>query len=198
MRALRQKSYSLSRPRITIISAKGCGMDVKVYSSPTCGYCHQAKRFLSERAVNFAEYDVSVDRAAAEEAVRLTGQMGVPVIVVDGEVVIGFDRIRLEQLLVKGGDGQRPRLGLKVADASRVAQKVGAVPVFGALVGAVASSSLGQQAGLQKGDIITEINMRPIHNADDLEQSLTNLSTGGKAAIVFLRGEKTLRTEIVI
>lgn len=173
-------------------------MDVKVYSSPTCGYCQQAKRFLSERGANFTEYDVSVDRAAAEEVVRLTGQMGVPVIVVDGEVVVGFDRARLEQLLAKEGDGQRPRFGLKIADASRVAQKVGAVPVFGALVGAVATASLGEKAGLRSGDIITEINMRPIHNADDLEQTLANLSPGGNMAIVFLRGEKTIRAEIVI
>ncbi len=173
-------------------------MDVKVYSSPTCGYCQQAKRFLSERGTNFTEYDVSVDRAAAEEVVRLTGQMGVPVIVVDGEVVVGFDRARLEQLLAKGGDGQRPRFGLKIADASRVAQKVGAVPVFGALVGAVAPASFGEKAGLRSGDIITEINMRPIHNAGDLEQALANLAPGGNMAIVFLRGEKTLRAKIVI
>ncbi len=79
-----------------------------------------------------------------------------------------------------------------------MAQKVGAVPVFGALVGAVAPASLGEKAGLRSGDIITEITMRPIHNADDLEQALANLDPGGNMAIVFLRGEKTLRAEIVI
>jgi glutaredoxin 3 len=173
-------------------------MDVKVYSSPTCGYCHQAKRFLAERGVSFTEYDVSVDRAAAQEVVRLTGQMGVPVIVFDGQVVLGFDRARLEQLLARTGGQQRPRFGLKVADASRVAQKVGSVPVFGALVGAVAPASLGEKAGLRSGDVITEINMRPIHNADDLEQALANMSPGGRASIVLLRGQKTLRAEIVV
>lgn len=173
-------------------------MDVKLYTSPTCGYCHQAKRYLSERGVKFTEHDISADRAAAEDMIRLTGQTGVPVIVVDGQVVIGFDRPRLEQLLARSGNGQRPRLGLKVADASRVAQKVGAIPVFGALVGGVAPSSLGQRAGLREGDIITEINMRPIRNADDLEQALSGLKEGGRAAIVFLRGDQTLRTEIVV
>jgi glutaredoxin len=59
-------------------------MKVKVYSTPTCGYCHQAKKFLAERGVEYSEFDVSCDRAAAEEMVRLTGQMGVPVILVDG------------------------------------------------------------------------------------------------------------------
>ncbi len=173
-------------------------MDVKLYSSPTCGYCHQAKRFLAERGVNVTEYDVSVDHTAAKEVVRLTGQMGVPVIVVDGEVVVGFNRARLEQLLARTGGQQRPRFGLKVADASRVAQKVGSVPVFGALVGAVAPASLGRTAGLSSGDIITEINMRPIHNADDLEKALANLTPGGRASIVFLRGQKTLKAEIVV
>ena len=173
-------------------------MDVKLYSSPTCGYCHMARKFLSERGVRFTEYDVSVDRTAAEEIVRMTGQTGVPVIVVDGQFVVGFDRPRLEQLIAGAGDGKRPRLGLKVADASKVAQKVGAVPVFGALVGAVAPSSLGERAGIQKGDIITEINMRPIRNADDLEQALANLNVGAKATVVILRKNSTLRTEIVI
>lgn len=172
-------------------------MNVKVYSTPTCGYCHQVKRFLSERGVEFTEHDVSRDRAAAEEMVRLTGQSGVPVIVVDREVVVGFDRSRLEQLLAGVGSAQRPRLGLKVADASRVARKVGAVPVFGALVGGVAPSSLGERAGLRSGDIITEINMRPIRNASDLEQALGGISSGGRATLVFTRGQQTLRAEIL-
>lgn len=76
-------------------------INIRIYTTPTCGYCHQAKRFLSERGVKFTEYDVSRDRAAADEMVRMTGQMGVPVIVVDGQVVVGFDRTRLEHLLAK-------------------------------------------------------------------------------------------------
>ncbi|MEE8470619.1 MAG: Uxx-star family glutaredoxin-like (seleno)protein, partial [Dehalococcoidia bacterium] len=172
--------------------------NVEVYSTPTCGYCQQAKRFLSERGIKFTEYDVSRDRAAADKMVRLTGHMGVPVIVVDGEVVIGFDRPRLERLLAGRGNAGHPRFGLKVADASKVAQKFGAVPVFGALVGAVATSSLGERAGIRKGDIITEINLRPIHNADNLEQALASLTPGGRATIVFLRGQETLRSEVTI
>jgi len=129
--------------------------------------------------------------------VRLTGQLGVPVIVIDGQVVIGFDRPRLEQLLASGG-GQRPHLGLKVADASKVAQRAGGVPVFGALVGAVASASLGERAGLRNGDIITELNLRPIRGVDDLEHALADLTLGSRATIVFLRGQETLRAEIVV
>jgi S1-C subfamily serine protease len=140
---------------------------------------------------------VSRDRAAADEMVRLTGQLGVPVTVIDGQTVIGYNRPRLEQLLASGG-GQRPHLGLKVADASKMAQRTGGVPVFGALVGGVNPSSLGEQAGLRNGDIITELNLRPIRGADDLEHAMAELSPGSRATIVFLRGQETLRAEIVV
>lgn len=171
-------------------------MEVKVYTSPTCGYCHQAKRFLSERGVPFTEVDVSLDRAAAQEVVRLTGQMGVPVIVIDGQVVVGFDRPRLEQLLARRTGAQGPRFGLRVADASRIAP--GALPVYGALVGAVAPGLPGNRAGIREGDIITEINMRPVRNADDLEQMLASLSRGSRVTVVFLRGDQRLTTETVV
>lgn len=173
-------------------------MNVKIYTTPTCGYCHQAKRFFTERGVKYTEYDISRDRAAADEMVRLTGHMGVPVIVIDGQVVIGFDRPQLEYLLAKSGSDRHPRFGLKVADASKVAQRLGGVPVFGALVGAVAPSSLGEGASLKRGDIITEVNLKLIRNADDLERALADLPSGSRVTIVFLRGQETLRSEIVI
>lgn len=173
-------------------------MNITIYSTPTCGYCHQAKKFLSERGVKYTEHDVSSNQAAADEMVRLTGQMGVPVIVVDGEPIIGFDRPRLENLLAKGARGNRPHFGIKIADASKIAQKSGVLPVFGALVGTVASGSLGEKAGLQQGDIITELNLRPINNADDLQNALAGLAPGNRATIAFLRGQKTMRSEISI
>ena len=173
-------------------------MTVKIYTSPTCGYCHLTKQFLSERGVEFTEYDVSRDRAAAEEMIRLTGQMGVPVTVIDGQIVIGFDQARLEQLLEQNGDGQHPHFGLKVADATAVTQKLEATPVFGAFVGAVAPSSLGEKAGIRQGDIITEVNLRRINNADELESALANLTPGSRVTIVFLRGQQTLKTEITV
>ena len=129
--------------------------------------------------------------------VRLTGQLGVPVTVVNGQVVIGFNRPLLEQLLA-GGGGPRPHLGVKVADASKVAPKEGGVPISGALVGSVAPGSLGERAGMRSDDIITEFNLRPIRGADDLQRALAELRLGSRATIVFLRGQETLRAEIVV
>jgi glutaredoxin-like YruB-family protein len=59
-------------------------MEVNVYTTPSCGYCHQVKEYLRERGISFREFDVSRDREAAEQMVALTGQMGVPVITIDG------------------------------------------------------------------------------------------------------------------
>lgn len=72
---------------------------VKVYSTPTCPWCIRVKQFLKENNIPFEDYDVSVDQEKAEEMIERSGQMGVPVIDVDGEIVIGFDRQRLKELL---------------------------------------------------------------------------------------------------
>jgi glutaredoxin-like YruB-family protein len=72
---------------------------VIIYTTPTCGYCKLAKSFFQENNVEFEEKDVAIDQAAREEMVNKTNQMGVPVIDVDGNVVIGFDQARLSQLL---------------------------------------------------------------------------------------------------
>lgn len=76
-------------------------MEIKVYSTPTCPYCKIAKEYLSSKNVAFEDIDVSSDTKAAEEMVKISGQMGVPVILVDGEVIVGFDKSRLEPLINK-------------------------------------------------------------------------------------------------
>ncbi len=173
-------------------------MNVEIYTTPTCGYCHQAKRFLSERGVRFTEYDVSRDQSAANDVIRLSGQMGVPVIVVDGEVVVGFNRTRLEQLLADSAESQHISFGLSIADASKITQRFGSPPVFGAFVGKVVPSSLGERAGLKSGDIITEFNLHTIRNADDLEDALSSITEGSRLVINFLRGQDDLKSEIII
>ena len=74
-------------------------MEIKVYSTPTCPYCQMAKDYLSSKDVSYQNIDVSADKDAAEEMVRVSGQMGVPVIVVNGQVMVGFDKSRLDSLL---------------------------------------------------------------------------------------------------
>ncbi len=76
---------------------------VTIYSTPTCGYCTMAKDFLQEKGVEYEEIDVSVDQQKAQAMVEKTGQMGVPVIIIekDGqeEVLVGFDQVQLTNLL---------------------------------------------------------------------------------------------------
>jgi len=144
--------------------------------------------------VKFTEYDVSRDQQAAEEMVKESGQMGVPVTIIDGQVVVGFDRGRFQELLAGG----KIHFGLKVADADRIAQKQGAIPVFGALVGEVARGSLGEKAGLNPGDIITEISGRRISNAADVAMVLADLKPGSVMTVLFLRDDSTRKSEIVV
>ena len=73
--------------------------EVKVYSTPTCPYCHKAKDFLKEQKIKFVDYNVAEDQKRLSEMVEKSGQMGVPVIDVDGEIVVGFDVARLKKLL---------------------------------------------------------------------------------------------------
>jgi glutaredoxin-like YruB-family protein len=72
---------------------------VKVYSTPTCPYCVTLKTYLKERDIDFKDIDVAVDEKAREEMVEKTGQLGVPVINIDGEFVVGFDKEKINQLL---------------------------------------------------------------------------------------------------
>lgn len=70
-------------------------MQVTVYSTPTCPYCKLAKAFLTEHEVAFKDIDVSADRAEAAKMIKLSGQMAVPVIDVDGTLIVGFDQKKL-------------------------------------------------------------------------------------------------------
>ncbi len=73
--------------------------EVTIYTTPTCAYCHMAKNWFKTKKVEYKEIDVSQDVSAAKEMVDKSGQMGVPVIDVDGDITIGFDRPKLEHVL---------------------------------------------------------------------------------------------------
>ena len=74
-------------------------MNVKIYTTPTCNFCHAEKEFFKKHSIEFQEFDVFADAKAREEMIQKTGQLGVPVTDVGGQIVIGFDRGKLIQLL---------------------------------------------------------------------------------------------------
>lgn len=73
--------------------------NVTIYSTPTCHFCHAAKEFFKEHNIAFTDYDVSSDAEKRNEMVQKSGQMGVPVIFVNDEMVVGFDEAKLKSLL---------------------------------------------------------------------------------------------------
>lgn len=72
---------------------------VTVYSTPTCPWCNAVKRYLRQRGVRFRDVDVSRDRREAERMVHKSGQTGVPVVEINGQIIVGFDRARIDRAL---------------------------------------------------------------------------------------------------
>ena len=74
---------------------------IKVYSTPTCPHCVMLKDWLKEKGIEFEDIDVASNQQAAQEIVRKSGQMGVPVIEINGKLIVGFDREAIEKELKK-------------------------------------------------------------------------------------------------
>lgn len=72
---------------------------VRVFSTPSCPYCVTLKEFLKEHQVEFEDIDVSQDAQAREEMIKKSGQLGVPVLEIDGEIIIGFNKEKITNLL---------------------------------------------------------------------------------------------------
>ena len=73
--------------------------NVIIYSTPTCHFCHLAKDFFKEKNIAYTEYDVKSDLEKRKEMLEKSGQMGVPVIIIDNEITVGFDKPRIVGLL---------------------------------------------------------------------------------------------------
>ncbi len=73
--------------------------NVKIYSTPSCVYCKMAKEFFAKNNIKYTEYDVAEDEKAREEMVNASHQLGVPVIDIDGQIVVGFDKNTLADIL---------------------------------------------------------------------------------------------------
>jgi glutaredoxin-like YruB-family protein len=76
--------------------------NVTIYSTPTCHFCHMAKEFFKEKNIAYTEHDVAGDMARRKEMVEKSGQMGVPVILIDNDLVIGFNKPVISKLLGVG------------------------------------------------------------------------------------------------
>ena len=80
-------------------SAKKFMAEVIIYSTPTCVYCNAAKAFFKEKNIAYTEHNVAADIGKRKEMIEKSGQMGVPVISVDGQLVVGFNQPQIKQLL---------------------------------------------------------------------------------------------------
>lgn len=150
------------------------------------------KEYLSQKGIGYQEIDVSRDPAAAQELVNRTGRRAVPVTVIDGQTIIGFNRAQLEQALATVQVA--PTFGASVADAGKITERQGSW-VAGAYVGKVRAGSVAEEMGLMAGDIIIEMNRLHIASASDLEGALSRLQKGSRIVLVFLRGTQTLTAE---
>jgi glutaredoxin-like YruB-family protein len=73
--------------------------DIKIYSTPTCHYCVMAKEFFNKNNIEFENIDVSTDHAKAQEMIDKTGQMGVPVIIINDNIIVGFQQDVIKKIL---------------------------------------------------------------------------------------------------
>jgi S1-C subfamily serine protease len=128
--------------------------------------------------VPFEVRDVSVDRGAADEMVRRTRQMGVPVIADQAEAIVGFDLPRLQKMAAR----HRPAgLGLRVKDMQDGS---------GAYVGSVRPDSPAQRAGVLPDDVVVELSGVPVHNGADLERIGRQRRAGQPTSVTIRRGSE--------
>jgi glutaredoxin 3 len=170
-------------------------MSVAVYTTPTCGFCHQVKAYLSQKGVPFTEYDVSRDPQAAAEMVRLSGQRGVPVVLIDGQVVVGFNQPLIDQLLARRAT-RPPKLGVAIADASRIAAKKGLQLPDGAYVGRVDVGSAAALAGMRPGDVIAQLAGQAIRTDQDVDRIMANVRFGQMVDLLAWRDGQTIRMTV--
>jgi glutaredoxin-like YruB-family protein len=74
-------------------------MAVTVYTTPSCSFCTKVKKYLKENRITFKEHNIQKDQRKAEEMVKKSGQMGVPVLDVHGKIIVGFDVPKIEKAL---------------------------------------------------------------------------------------------------
>ena len=83
---------------------------VEIYSTPTCTYCRAVKEYLATKGVEYVEHDVAADEAMRNQMVEKSGQMGVPVIDIEGTVIVGFDEEAIDEALAKDADAEEMKM----------------------------------------------------------------------------------------
>lgn len=129
--------------------------------------------------------------------IHLSGQRGVPVIAVDDQVVVGFDRRRLAMLLSQD-ETRKPALGVSIADAAHIAEKRGSGPTVGAYVGRVKPGSSAEKTGLRQGDVITGLGGRRIRIAADVHAAMADHHLGDRLSLTFERDGREMRVVVRI
>jgi glutaredoxin-like YruB-family protein len=177
-------------------------MSVVIYTTPTCGFCHQVKAYLNRRGVPFVERDLSRDPQAAAEMVRLSGQQGVPVTVIDGQVVLGANMPQIDQLLAqRAADRVRaahpPKLGVSIAASERIAAKKGIQLPTGAYVGRVTPGTAGALAGLRTGDVILQLAGQQVRNDQDVHAIMSRQAHGQSADLLAWRNGQTIGMRVM-
>ncbi len=163
---------------------------IKLYISYTSAICLQVLEFFKRRNVEFTVYDVSENQMAMEEMARLSGQRQVPVIVIDDQVLVGFDMAHLRRLFPLQ---ERPQLALGISAAS--VKPTDRYPQ-GVFVGNVKPGSLAERAGIKKGDIIIEMIQRPVKSVADIHQLMSQVIPGDPISLTLWRAGKTLRLTV--
>ena len=147
------------------------------------------KEFLSRKGVPYTEKNVAYDRVAAAEMINRSGRNGVPQTLIGDQLVVGFDRARLEGLLKQYDAGSRSQngsgvsLGVSVADATRYAPDAGA----GAYIGQIKPGSLAASAGLQVGDVIVAVNSQQVTDADSLIAATKRMNPRQAVTVAVIR-----------
>jgi len=152
------------------------------------------KEYLSQKGIPYKDKDVTTDPSAGQEMVTRTGQRGVPVTIIEGQAVIGFDVPKLDYVLSQM-QSAKPSFGAAIADADKITAAQGTGITFGAFVGRVRPGSTAEKLGLVPADIVIEISGQHIGNAADMENVLSRVKPGDMIFLSFKRGAQTLTAE---
>ena len=120
------------------------------------------------------------------QMVKVSGQQGVPVITVDGQVVVGFNQPRLRQLIQQARQA-KPKLGASIADAASQVRKHPGIPSSGAYLGHVRPGSPAEKAGLRSGDVITALGGQPVAQANDVHRLVGEMPKGRDLSLTYVR-----------